>query len=400
MSKKKQKNRTLPKTGHIITSAAFLALIFGFSLAGLISPDRQFSEMENRTLQQTPEFSGKRLKDGEFTGDIEQYMSDQIFLKDQLVTMKTAADRMLGKNYMNGVYLAEDGFYIQNYEENTVLTDSNIGALNSFAESLDEDIPVNFLLVPNASCVLRDKLPETNICGDQKATIERIKGMLSERIELACPVEALEAEGGSSYYRTDHHWTAHGAELGYSALRQTMGLPVADCFERTCEELPDFYGTLYSKAPAAWAQSDTIQLVNYKGNDITVRYVSQNGDHKPPAECTEKDGIPEKQGLFAEAPKSTKDKYATIMGGNFALTEIETNGITDEHVLLLKDSYANAVLPDLCAQFRHISMIDLRYYHIEDETVSEYVKSHDIDRVIYIYNVDFINSDNNFVWLE
>lgn len=396
----KGKKTARPKTGHIVTTAVFAALIFGFSLAGIISPDRQFSEMENRTLQQIPEFSAEGLKDGSFTGDIEQYMSDQIFMKDDLVTLKTGADRLLGKNYLNGVYFAKNGFYIQNYSENTAQVDTNIGCLNSFAESLDEGIPVSFLLVPNASCVLRDHLPSENICGDQMATVARIKQMLSDRIKLAFPAEALKAEAEDCYYRTDHHWTAHGAQLGYSQLRQTMGLPAVTGLTRTVEELHDFYGTLYSKAPSALAKSDTVSLVTYEENDITVKYVSQNGDHTPPDECSETDGVPVKQGLFAEAPKSSKDKYASIMGGNFALCEIETNAPSDERVLVLKDSYANAVLPELCAQFKHISLIDLRYYHMEDETVSEYVKSHGIDRVIYIYNVDFINSDNNFVWLE
>ena len=400
MSKKKHKNRTLPRTGHLLTSAVFLVLVFGFAAAGIISPDREFSEMENRSLQQLPEFSAERLTKGDYTQDIEKYMSDQIFLKDQLVSLKTGADRTLGKTYMNGVYFADDGFYIQDYKENPVQVDTNISCLNSFAEGLDSDIPVDFLLAPNASCVMRDKLPKVNTCGDQDATAEHIRETLSDRIRLACPAEALKAEGESCYYRTDHHWTAHGAELGYSALRQTMELPAAEDFTRTVRELPGFYGTLYSKAPASWAVSDTIQLVGYEGNDITVRYVSANGDHTAPAECYDADGVPTKAGLFVKAPETTKDKYAAIMGGNFALTEIETNGITDENVLILKDSYANAVLPELCAQFRHISMIDLRYYHLEEESVSEYVKSHDIDRVIFIYNIDFINSDNNFVWLE
>lgn len=94
---KKAKNRTLPKTGHLITAGVFLVLVFGMASAGIISPDRKFSEMENRSLQQAPEFSFERLKKGDFTKDIENYMSDQIFMKDQLVTLKTAADASLGK---------------------------------------------------------------------------------------------------------------------------------------------------------------------------------------------------------------------------------------------------------------------------------------------------------------
>ena len=400
MSKKKHKNRSLPGTGSIITSAVFLSLVFGFSLAGIASPDRKFSEMENRSLQQAPEVSIERIKNGSFTGDIEKYTSDQIFMKDELVTMKTGADSVLGKRYMNGVYLADDDFYIQDFKENTELIKTNIDSLNAFADGLGDGIEVDFLLAPNASCVLNDKLPKANQCGDQSKTAQDIQAMLSQKIHLAYPEDALKTEAESCYYRTDHHWTAKGAELGYSALRQVMGLPVQQSFERTSRELGSFYGTLYSKAPRTGALSDTIELVTYEGNEIMVSYPVAAGDHDIPAECTETGGVPKKDGLFVKAPESTKDKYAAIMGGNFALTEIETNAPSDEKVLVLKDSYANAVLPELCAQFAHISMIDLRYYHMQEESVSEYVKSHGINRVIYIYNIDFLNSDNNFVWLE
>ena len=400
MSKKKQKNRSLPGTGSIITSAVFLALVFGFSLAGIASPDRKFSEMENRSLQQAPKVSFEGIKNGSFTEEIESYMSDQIFLKDELVTMKTGADTVLGKRFMNGVYLADDDFYIQDFQENSQQIKTNIDCLNEFAKGLDNNIEVDMLLAPNASCVLYDKLPAPNQCGDQHKTAEDIRAMLDPKIHLAYPEEALRTEAEECYYHTDHHWTSQGAELGYSALRQIMGLPARQKYERSVRELDNFYGTLYSKAPRTGAQSDTIDLVTYEGNAITVRYPVAAGDHEIPAECTEVNGIPQKEGLFVKAPESTKDKYAALMGGNFALTEIETNADSSEHVLILKDSYANAVLPELCAQFSHISLIDLRYYHMQEESVSEYVKSHGINRVIYIYNIDFLNSDNNFVWLE
>ena len=71
----------------------FLLFIFGFAVASFISEDREFSENENRYLQQAPEFSWKKLEKGEFTSDIESYMSDQIFMKDQLVSLKTVTDR-------------------------------------------------------------------------------------------------------------------------------------------------------------------------------------------------------------------------------------------------------------------------------------------------------------------
>ena len=51
---------------NYIMIVCFLLFIFGFSVASFISEDREFSENENRYLQQAPEFSWKRLEKGEF----------------------------------------------------------------------------------------------------------------------------------------------------------------------------------------------------------------------------------------------------------------------------------------------------------------------------------------------
>ena len=88
------------------------------------------------------------------------------------------------------------------------------------------------------------------------------------------------------------------------------------------------------------------------------------------------------------------------MGGNFAQVKISSNAAGDEKVLILKDSYANAIVPFLADSYSEITMIDLRYYHFAENTVSELIDKYDIDRVILIYNMDFINSDQNFIWLS
>ncbi len=57
-------------------------------------------------------------------------------------------------------------------------------------------------------------------------------------------------------------------------------------------------------------------------------------------------------------------------------------------------------MPFFADKYKHITMIDMRYYHIMDKTVSEYVKDNGITKVIFLYNMDFVNTDNNFIWLE
>ena len=100
-------------------AAVFLLFVFGFAAALIVSGDKDFSETENRTLAQKPKLSWEEIKEGRFTSGLESYISDQLFAKDQLVTLKTDLDRLLGKSYQNGVYLIKDGGklrYIQRYK--------------------------------------------------------------------------------------------------------------------------------------------------------------------------------------------------------------------------------------------------------------------------------------------
>ena len=371
---------------NYIMIVCFLLFIFGFAVASFISEDREFSENENRYLQQAPEFSWKKLEKGEFTSDIESYMSDQIFMKDQLVSLKTVTDRTLLKNYQNGVYFGKDGYYLQDYQENRPLIEKNISCLNDFADSLDKSVDVSFLLVPNAVSVMSDKLPAVTQTDDQLESEKYISSILSDRINLCFPYDQLKdaAKSTQVFYKTDHHWTAEGAKVGFDALMTAMNEDIPQV-SYNIETVKDFHGTLYSKAPTDFSAADEMHFYTNPDNSVKVNYVEENKQTDT---------------LFDDSFKTKKDKYSTFMGGNFALTEIETNGESDEHVLIIKDSYANTVMPYFADKYKHITMIDMRYYHIMDKTVSEYVKDNGITKVIFLYIMDFVNTDNNFIWLE
>lgn len=386
------------KISHLITTIVFLAFIFGFSIAGIISKDREFSEMENRTLQQFPEFSFSSLKNGSFTSDIESYMSDQIFMKDQLVSLKTDCDRLLKKNYQNGVYFGKDNYYLQDYQENKNQIDTNISSINNFTESVKDNASVSFLLAPNAISVMKDKLPKETQTDDQLRSISYVGSKLNKDITFYSPYDDLlkaYKKGTQVYYRTDHHWTSEGAKIAFDGLMKNIGETIPDV-NYSIEKINNFYGTLYSKAPSAFARPDSVNLYSDPDNKITVTYTGSSGDNTDLA--TPKDIST--NSLFVDKFKSEKDKYKTFLGGNFDLLNIETQGEKDDNVLIIKDSYANSTIPFFADKYKHITVMDMRYYHMQAESVSEYVKSHKINKIFFIYDMDFINSDSNFFWLD
>ena len=72
------------KASDLITMVGLLAIIYGFGIATLVVPDKEFSEDENRYLQQKPKFTIQNLVDGIYTAEIADYFSDQIPLRDLL----------------------------------------------------------------------------------------------------------------------------------------------------------------------------------------------------------------------------------------------------------------------------------------------------------------------------
>lgn len=60
-------------------------------------------------LAQKPEFSLTSLASGKFMTDMEDYVTDQFFFRDQWISLKVLEDMTLGKRESNGVYIGKKG---------------------------------------------------------------------------------------------------------------------------------------------------------------------------------------------------------------------------------------------------------------------------------------------------
>ena len=93
----------------------FMAVACGFLI---FQPDREYSASENRMLAQKPEFSLANLASGKFMTDMEDYVTDQFFFRDQWISLKVLEDMALGKRESNGVYIGKQGYLMQVPENN------------------------------------------------------------------------------------------------------------------------------------------------------------------------------------------------------------------------------------------------------------------------------------------
>ena len=70
----------------------------------------------------------------------------------------------------------------------------------------------------------------------------------------------------------------------------------------------------------------------------------------------------------------------------------------DNELLIIKDSFANSMIPFLTENYKKIHVIDLRYYN---NRVSEYIKENmNIKDVLILYNAGTIDTDTGIMMLE
>lgn len=79
----------------------------GFGLVSLIRPQNAFSDNENRSLEQYPEWKLQGVLDGSFQQDFDNAFSDQFAGRDSWMGFSTSVEKLLGFRDIGDVYLGK-----------------------------------------------------------------------------------------------------------------------------------------------------------------------------------------------------------------------------------------------------------------------------------------------------
>ncbi|WP_188068345.1 DHHW family protein [Brevibacillus brevis] len=369
------------KRTRAVTGLLFLLFILVVAVLNILTPDQAFSESENRVLEKKPLFSLRSLLAGKFTSDYEAYITDQFAFRDVWIGLKTDADRVMGKKDSNGVYLGKDGYLIQHFSSPLdAEVKDRVQAIRSIHQTTP-DLRKYIMLVPTAA-LLQDKLPAYAPMGDEHAALNRVRQSLPSDIRFVDVYPALSAgREDAIFYKTDHHWTSKGAYYAYRLLCKQMGIVPKDEAAFNIREVTDaFYGSLYSKSGFRHLQPDRIDLyLPKKERKKKVDYVDEGRTA---------DSLYQMDNLYK------KDKYAVFLNGNHALIRITTDHPDGKKLLVVKDSYANSLIPFLAEHFAEIDVVDLRYY---EESVAKLIQDRQFHDMLFLYNVKTFFEDTSIL---
>ena len=379
----------MKKTTSALMGTIFLVILMAVFIANIIIPDKKNSDEENRVLQQLPSFSVSAYKEGRFESKIENYASDQFILRNGFIRLKTAADTALGGLESNGVYRCRDSYLMEDITVPTKdVKESNTSALTAFKEA-NPDLKMYFLLAPNAANILSDKLPIAVSTANQNKYMddffETVESLGITPIDVRDTFKEAKKDT-QLYYRTDHHWTTDGAYLAFEQVNSVMELGNKVTYTDYAVK-NDFRGTLASKSGFVNGMDDAIKIYlpaeDSEGYENSVIYYS---DTK------------EKTTQFYQVDSlDTKDAYTVFGGSNHPMYTVRTPLDTDRHLLLIKDSYANSMLPYLTYNYDEIVVVDLRYMA---KSTAELMQE-DFDDIFIMYNFStFVSSAPDLARLQ
>ncbi len=384
------------KISNWLCAILAMGFIFTFAILLFVTPDKEFSAEENRTLATFPEFTKETFFSGEFGEEFGDYMADQFPLRNFFVGVKAASETLQLKQTNNDTFINGDFLTARNDYPDEKHLETNISAASVFAKAAEKrGMKVVAALAGRKMDVYDNKLPGAYGSYYSDRIWAKLDEIASEGeldyLNLRAVLRDKSDERDDLYYNSDHHWTTHGAYIAYCEIMKELGEEPYAKEDFNIEVVTEeFFGTTWSAAGVKWAEGDKIEFWRYDDDmNYTMKILDKAGTFEGVEgfSYVEEDGLKfaETKGFYVNKFLSEKDKYAAFIGGNFGLTKITKD--TDEEretLLVVKDSFSHSLVPFLARHY-DLVLVDLRYY---SKSMINYAEENDIDKVLLLYNME------------
>lgn len=277
---------------------------------------------------------------------------------------------------LGGILIAGgSGYEYYNFVQS--IADSYIGAINRAAKKLSGKANVYDVIIPTSIDITLDDATRKNVSSnDQKKAIDYFYGSMAKSVNTVNIYDTLrEHRTDYIYYRTDHHWTALGAYYGYVEVAKAAGKNPVDIKDFEKVSYGEFLGSFYSDSK----QSKTLkkkadELIAYKPNYSTT------------LEYTDSKGAKYTWPIVNDVSNyNTAYKYSCFAAGDQPYVKITNNDIESKDTcVVVKESFANALLPYLAGNYKKVYVIDYRYWKGD---LFAFIERKGIDDVFFINNI-------------
>lgn len=223
----------------------------------------------------------------------------------------------------------------------------------------------------------------TGLTSDQHKCIRRIISFLDHDV-TGVDIYPILGEHATEpiYSRTDHHWAPLGAYYAAMQFADAAGVPFMTIDQYDRVEVPDYVGTMYKFSGVADVKESPETFVYYmpRGVDYQTTYENYTLDRARKQVVSQTD--PEQGNFFLKFGGAST--YLTFMGGDTKLTKVETSTDNGRRLLIIKDSFGNAIPGYLFGSFEEIHVVDCRYF---TKNMVNYVNDNGITDILFANNL-------------
>lgn len=353
----------------------------------IFQKDKKISDLEQRNLQQIPHYKTSLFVSGDYQNEYQSYVQDQLPLRDTLFQGKVQFEYLLGKRKFDDVWIGKNNMLFQDMyipTQSDIIKRKNI--IDSFINKY-KNLHIGIVLVNNKADIYKENLPQNVKFLNQNKIINQFYDMFKNKnintIRLNDVFVSHKDE--NIFYNSDHHWTTRGAYIAFQQIEKEF-IKVKKSIDYDAYVINDkFNGSLSKRSGYMTTKKDKVEVYLPKSKedevDVIVNYVNQKK---------------KKATVFNVDKAVSSNPYEVFLGGNYDCIEIDTSTKNNKSLLLIKDSFANCLVPFLLPYYHHITIIDPRYY---TDDIDVLIKDNKISDVLFLYNFQTFFQDKNILEL-
>ena len=407
-------------------------LFAAFALVLNLFPRSAYSPLEKRELARFPEFSLDSLFSGAFTTSINSWYSDsepfrdrfmqlsmkekdllRVVLGEENVTFHAAAGPVEEGEETEDLEMKERD--VEEYHNNLTADEKakiankgiiivgsgpNVRALmayggsskggvqyaeaaNEYKRAFGPSVNVYCMVIPTAvDFYCPEKARRSS--NPEQPTIRNIYSHLLPEVHAVDVYTALGKHAAEDIFlRTDHHWAPLGAFYAAEQFARVAGVPFKQLSSYERKVVHRFVGSMYGYSQDIALKNAPEDFVYYvpQGVDYTTTYTDYviNSNYEITAERKPYKGI-----FFYKYKDGSGGAYCTFMGGDTRITCVRTSQTNHRRVLILKDSFGNALPGYLFYSFEEIHVVDFRYFA---KNMKDYVRQNKITDILFANNI-------------
>ena len=254
---------------------------------------------------------------------------------------------------------------------------------NEYKRIFGNKVNVYMMPIPTAAAFYTPDVAQS-WTKDETVTYNGLFEHLSDSVYVVDVYTPLAQHANEDIYsRTDHHWAPLGGYYAAQKLAQVAGVPFKDISCYDADTIPNYVGTMYQYTKDASVKNAPEDFIYYKPRD--VEYTTTYINYKTKGLKIISEDKPKKDKFFFNFKGASS--YCTFMGGDAKIVKVETSTRNGRHLMILKDSFGNALPGYLFYSFEEIHVIDCRYFN---KNMKKYVRDNNITDIVFANNISHL----------